>query len=120
MFSNTIVRRDLEVSIDNQTIVYKESLRDTIEFHASENSLQYDDYLQGEPDVGEYKDVGTYHIGVGSIKVYDLDENDVSFNYNISTSGGILKIVPREISIEVKPNQGKQYGEDDHDPGVEI
>lgn len=113
-----IVRRDLEVSIDNQTIVYKESLRDTIEFHASENSLQYDDYLQGEPDVGEYKDVGTYHIGVGSIKVYDLDENDVSFNYNISTSGGILKIVPREISIEVKPNQGKQYGEDD--PGLEF
>lgn len=105
--------RDLEVSIDNQTIVYKESLRDEIRFSVADDSLQYDDYLQGEPDVGEYRDVGTYHIGVGSIRVYDLAGTDVSFNYNISTSGGILKIVPREISIEVKPNQSKQYGEDD-------
>ncbi len=119
-----IVKRLLRVSIENQTIIYKEVLQDEIEFTVGGDiidgvwvdDLQYADYLEGTPDAGEYRNVGVYQIGVGSIRVYaDVEDEklDVTNNYTISTSGGVLKIVQREVSIEVKSGQGKQYGNDD-------
>ena len=122
MYSNynyEIQKRDLTVAIDNQTIIYRETPKP---FTYTEGklidgvwvkSLQYNDELDGDPELGEFRHVGTYQLGAGTIKVVDPEGNDVTFNYNMDITGGILKIVQREVVIDVAANQKKQYGEDD-------
>jgi hypothetical protein len=114
-----IKQRRLVIDIDNQTIVYRDSPRAFTYVEGEEkdgileSGLQYDDYLMGEPEVEPYRHVGTYNISSGTISVYDLSNKDVSFNYDITFIGGKLKIIQREVSIEVKENQSKEYGNED-------
>lgn len=115
----TITKRDLFIDIDDQTIIYRDTPNP---FTYKEgklidgvlvSSLQYDDYVDGTPEVGEFRHVGVYPIGAGSITVLDPSLKDVSFNYSITISSGVLKIVQREVEISVSEGQNKKYGEND-------
>lgn len=116
-----ITKRNLRVKLDDQTVIYKETIEDKIGYSVGgdyidgiwHDDLQYDDYIVGTPDVGNHKDVGTYQISIADMRVYDLDDQEVTFNYTLICEGGILKIIQREVSIEVTPNQSKQYGDND-------
>lgn len=115
-----IIKRRIVVLIDSQTIIYRESPK-IFTYTEGEivdgiwvSSLQYNDYVTGEPDVGDFKNVGTYQIGIGDIRVMDVTgEIDVTFNYDMNVTGGIFKIIQREVEIFVSENQMKQYGEND-------
>lgn len=116
----TITKRRLVVAIDNQTIIYRESPK-AFTYTEGEmvdgiwvSNLKYNDYVTGEPDVGDFKNVGTYRIGIGDIRVMDVTGKiDVSFNYDLNVTGGIFRIIQRKVEVSVSENQGKQYGEND-------
>lgn len=109
-----INERDLYINIDSQTVIYRDTpLPFTYNEEVVKESLQYDDQMVGAPEVEEYRHVGKYKIGLGTLKVIDPEENDVSFNYNFIVSEGILTVIQREIAIVVTEGQKKQYGEND-------
>ena len=122
-----IVQRDLYIDIEDQVIVYRE-LANAFEWKEGVlvgeeriSSLQYNDKIVGSPSVEEYKNVGKYVIGIGDLHVVDPNrkdgenDKDVSFNYNFIVTDGILEIIQREVTVEVSPDQKKQYGEFDPD-----
>jgi len=119
-----ITTRDLVVSINNQIIVYKE-IPEPFTFREGElidgewvSSIQYQDYVTGNVDFGEFKDVGVYRLGIDNLVVLDKDGGDVTFCYNIRQNGGELKIVQREVTIAVREGQSKMYGNED--PTIEF
>lgn len=111
-----IVRRDMNIEIYDQTVIYRDIPRPfTYNEELARASLQYDDRLDGSPIAEEYVHVGEYSIGIGTIKVLDLENKDVSFNYKFIIDEGTLTVVQREITIVSRAGQSKQYGDFDPD-----
>ena len=109
-----ILKRDVYLDIDSQTIIYRDAPKVfTYDQEKAESTLQYNDYLTGNPEAEEFHNVGKYKITVGTIRILNEFNEDVSFNYQYIVEEGILTIVQREVMIEVRENQGKQYGEND-------
>lgn len=122
-----INKRPIHIDIKNQRVVYKGTPNE-FEYSYCEiytehpdgtricvppASLPYDDRVVGTPEVEEYRHVGDYTIGRGSITIVDIAEKDVSENYEINIHEGTMTVFQREIVIRIPDGQSKQYGQND-------
>lgn len=115
----TISQRDIDIVIDNKVIIYKDIISlFTYNEEEARRVLQYNDRLAGAPESEPYHNVGTYNIDIGTLRIVNEHDEDVGFNYNFTVVGGTLKVIQREVVIEVKEGQGKRYG--DNDPKIEF
>lgn len=114
-----ITKRDITFDINDASVIYKD-VPDIFSYNIEKanNSLQYSDKVVGELQAEDFKNVGVYKIGLGSITIVDENEKDVSFNYNFIVNEGSLYVRQREVVIVVNDNQKKQYGE--YDPILEF
>lgn len=117
----SITKRDIIIEIENQSIIYKEQVEAfSYNEELAKESLQYDDRITGSPDIDGVRNVGVYTIKLGTIRVIDLEDSDVSFNYNFIVQNGILTVTQRIVKIEIKEGQSKQYGDNEPETGYEF
>lgn len=99
----TIEQRPIEVTIDNDSVVYGEG-DPVFTTRITEGSLVGLDALSGTPVRVEGADVGQYAITRGSLTI--------SNNYDLEVVPGTLTITPRPITIDID-DATKEFGDDD-------